>query len=79
MLVVIAILLGLIVGIIAAVLASVHGPESAVFSGAGAFVAASLFAIKIESTLRLSSWLEPLPAATSVTLAVSRASLRISC
>jgi hypothetical protein len=53
MLVVIAILLGIIVGIIAAVLASVHGPESAVFSGAGVFVAASLFVIKIESTLQL--------------------------
>ena len=53
MLVIIAVLFGVIAGGVAAVLASEHGMESAVFSGAGAFVAASLFVIKIESVLGL--------------------------
>ena len=53
MLVMIAVLFGIIAGLVAAVLASTHGPESAVFSGSGAFVAASLFVIKIESALGL--------------------------
>lgn len=53
MLVMIAVLFGVIAGLVAAVLVSGHGAQSAVFSGSGAFVATSLFVIKIESTLRL--------------------------
>ena len=53
MLVLIAVLFGVIAGLVGAALASSHGTESAVFSGSSAFVATSLFVMKIESTLRL--------------------------